>query len=102
MITARFLLLENGVVRKTIPLDGRVMHIGRDRDCEIPINYNSLSRFHAQVVLREDGNFVIRDLDSKNGTRVNDRPVREHFLQEGDRVQLGKYTLLFRLESPNG
>ena len=53
------------------------------------------SRQHAEI--RRDGaQFVVADLGSTNGTLVNDREIREHVLQDGDRITIGRTTLQFR------
>lgn len=69
--------------------------IGRDPDCEFPINEYVISRRHSQIIKRWGG-IAIRDLESKNGTFVNNRRVVEEYLHDGDRVALGTIVFLFR------
>ena len=46
---------------------------------------------------------MVHDLDSTNGTRVNDRRVKRHVLEEGDVIQIGETRLEFRMEpEPDG
>ena len=54
----------------------------------------SVSRRHSQIDKEED-QFVIRDLDSLNGTFINDVPVKRRALQHGDRVRIGDSQFLF-------
>jgi pSer/pThr/pTyr-binding forkhead associated (FHA) protein len=71
------------------------MIVGRDPSCELSINEFVISRKHAKINKRWGG-IVIRDLESKNGTFINNRRVVEEFLHDGDRVALGTIVLLFR------
>jgi hypothetical protein len=68
--------------------------IGRSEDCEIQLADKNVSRRHAEV-RREGGGFVIVDLDSTNGTRVNDGRVKRRDLTDGDEIQVGATTLRF-------
>lgn len=69
--------------------------IGRDPDCELSINEFVISRKHAKISKRWGG-IIIRDLESKNGSFVNNRRIVEEFLHDGDRIALGTIVLLFR------
>ena len=73
--------------------------LGREPTNVVVVDYPGASREHAQIVEAEDG-FRLRDLNSTNGTFVNDRRVRdrEHLLKDGDRIRLGagEVTLVFR------
>lgn len=51
-----------------------------------------VSRQHA-VVIRTTGGFLIRDLGSRNGTRLNSKPLTEAILTNGDHVDIGPYSL---------
>lgn len=68
--------------------------IGRSRRCDIVIDDPNVSRQHAEL-RSEDNGFVVRDLDSTNGLRVNHRPVKQAVLQYGDRIELGTTELVF-------
>ena len=72
--------------------------VGRLPDNVIQIEDASVSSHHAELV-RRDGGYTVRDLDSTNGTRVNGETVTEQPLQEGDRVQFGKIGATFRAEA---
>jgi len=69
--------------------------IGRDPDCDFPINEYVISRRHARISKRWGG-IAIRDLDSKNGSYLNNRRVIEEFLHDGDRIALGTIVIIFR------
>ena len=68
--------------------------IGRSRRCDIVLTDPNVSRQHAEVRRQDDG-FLLLDLGSTNGTRVNRRDVKQVVLQHGDRVELGTTELVF-------
>lgn len=68
--------------------------IGREEGNTIRLNDDRVSRFHAKI--QEDrGHLVLTDLDSTNGTRVNGETIQLRLLRPGDRVSLGRSTLVF-------
>ncbi len=71
--------------------------LGRDSHCDVHLEDSEASRTHAEIDF-VDGKYVLRDLGSSNGTFVNGVRIEEHTLCIGDRVQIGKRLLLFRLE----
>jgi len=68
--------------------------IGRDPACEICICDASVSRRHAMIE-KVDSGFSVTDLDSTNGTSVNENSVSSSLLDAGDRVQFGSYIFKF-------
>jgi hypothetical protein len=62
--------------------------LGRGQGCTIVLSDITVSRRHAELVLR-DGRWILRDLGSSNGTWVNGRQVVEAEVRPGDRVVLG-------------
>ncbi|NLD28755.1 MAG: FHA domain-containing protein [Myxococcales bacterium] len=69
--------------------------IGRDPECDFPINEHVISRKHVKI-MRRWGGIAIRDLESKNGTFLNNRRIVEEYLHDGDRIALGTIVLMFR------
>jgi pSer/pThr/pTyr-binding forkhead associated (FHA) protein len=69
--------------------------IGRSRDNDLHIGDERASRHHARVELQQ-GQFVITDLGSANGTLVNGRRVQRHVLESGDEIVVGGSRLVFR------
>lgn len=71
-------------------LDKETITIGRDRENDIVLDSDSVSRRHARVAVR-DGKFHVTDLDSTNGTYVNDdaEPISDCQLRRGDQVKIG-------------
>ena len=88
----RALLVANG--HRTV-LGGARVVLGRSRDCDVVLDDKNVSRRHAELVRHGDG-FVLRDLDSTNGSAVNGRRVRQADVKAGDLISLGTVTL--RLE----
>jgi hypothetical protein len=76
-------------------IERRAIVLGRSRDCDVVLADTNVSRRHAELV-RHGGGFVLRDLDSTNGSLVNGRRVREAPVTAGDVLTLGTTTL--RLE----
>ena len=68
--------------------------IGRDEDCQVVIDDKFFSRRHA-VIIHEDDGWVLRDLNSTNGTSVNGEVVRTWRLTDGDTIEIGKHRLVF-------
>ena len=72
-----------------IKLGNKPFVVGRNEDCEMTVSDNSVSRTHAKFQV-EDGSFWITDLDSTNGTFVNQKRIKtSRELQSGDRVRIG-------------
>ncbi len=62
--------------------------LGRSEECDIVLPARAVSRHHAQIV-QTDGGYILRDLDSKNGTFVNGQEVEGDYpLQDGDEIQI--------------
>lgn len=79
---------------RQIDLTSGEVDIGRGEDVTFRIDSDLVSRRHASI--RRFGlTFAIKDLDSTNGTLVNDKPVTTHTLVEGDRIRIGKVTLKY-------
>jgi len=68
--------------------------IGRLADCEIQLSGVGISRRHAQIKPIGDNRYVIKDLQSRNGTMVNGVPIEEHELDFGDRISVGGEAIL--------
>src|ERR1041385_7086816 len=71
--------------------------IGRQAGATLQISNASVSRRHAMI--EKDGEkFFIADLGSRNGTFVNDLPIKKRELQHGDRVRIGESQFFFLFE----
>jgi two-component system, NtrC family, response regulator HydG len=71
--------------------------IGRESAASLCVADASVSRRHSLIEKKEEG-YTITDLESLNGTFVNDVPVRSRKLEHGDRVRIGESQFLFLLQ----
>jgi pSer/pThr/pTyr-binding forkhead associated (FHA) protein len=77
------------------PVDrGYSLTIGRKRNNDIIIENLAVSSHHAKIDSVGDG-FVLIDLQSKNGSFVNEKLVNSHWLKPGDIINIGKHSLVF-------
>lgn len=77
-----------------VPLGEYVVSVGRQGDCTIVLADPNVSRVHAEVRPAGDG-FVVADLGSTNGTKVNGVRVAEQELHEGDEIRFGSTAVRF-------
>lgn len=80
---------------RQIPLDKEKMTLGRGEDNDIVLPGQEVSRRHALLVIR-DGQILLEDLGSANGTLVNGKGVAKATLAEGDQMRIGSYHLSLR------
>ncbi len=93
------LLRQKKKVLARIPLEKSVTVMGRSSKCDIVLDDSSgVSRQHAHV-LYIDGELVVEDLGSRNGTFVNGKIAKRRTLRPGDRIAIGEYRLHY-LQSP--
>jgi len=92
---AAFVVIGGMDVGDTISIreDGPTV-IGRDAECDGIVRDDGISRRHARVVRDESGAYVLEDLGSTNGIRVGGESVASHRLVDGDKVLLGRRTIL--------
>ena len=89
---------EGGQVRR-LALGGDPLTVGRHRDNRLVLTDNLCSRFHCIIASARKG-FIVRDLNSSNGTLVNGTPTKLASLMEGDRITIGQVRIFFH--GPNG
>jgi hypothetical protein len=80
---------------RTFSLSKPVVTIGRLPESDVVVDDPGASRQHARIS-SADGEFVVTDLGSTNGTLVNDEMIRERTLADGDRITIGETVLEFR------
>jgi hypothetical protein len=102
-VTVKITLTLSGrtLERFEFPDDQERICVGRSEDCEITIDNLGVSRYHAEILLKETF-FVLRDMRSNNGTFVNGRRVDNHNLNSGDEISIGKFTLSFATAGESG
>lgn len=77
-----------------VALDRTTTVIGRDDACDIVLAEEGVSRRHARIVKNDEGYFVLTDLKSTNGIRVDNVLVPRMLLCEGDRFSIGETQFL--------
>ena len=82
---------------RSIRLDPGVSTIGRSQSNTIYLSHGSASRNHARISLI-DGQYVLSDLKSRNGTYVNKKRIKNISLKHNDQIVLGDRSFLFSLK----
>src|SRR5688500_15960956 len=78
---------------RNIPLStGQTITLGRLKDCDVVLDDESASRRHCTITGRDDG-VVVTDLQSANGTFVNEKRITSVELVRGDRIRIGTTVL---------
>ena len=90
----KLILSMDGLVLKEVELTKERTTIGRRPHNDIVIDNLAVSGEHAVLITILNDSFI-EDLGSTNGTTVNGQPIKKHFLQPNDTVELGKYKLKF-------
>ena len=91
---AALIQFKDGMEGVTLRLENRVSRLGRGPDNEVTINDELVSKDHAEIEARENDNgqgydYFIKDIDSTNGTYVNDEKVNEQRLKHEDVIRIG-------------
>lgn len=94
---AKLVLTLDGMVLKEIPLSKERTTIGRRPHNDVVIDNLAVSGEHAVIILVMN-DAVLEDLGSTNGTIINGQPVKKHFLQNNDLIELGKYQIKYITE----
>ncbi|HLF94936.1 MAG TPA: FHA domain-containing protein [Planctomycetota bacterium] len=87
------LLITHDGVRREVLIEKPGLTIGRSSENDLPLPDRRLSRRHARIEGDELG-FVVKDLDSANGTWLNRRRVASDRLLQGDEIRVGRASIL--------
>ena len=77
-------------------LEKPLTRIGRLSDNDIILTDERVSRQHAEIIRQAENEYLIEDLDSSNGTIVNNKKVSSKKLKDGDRIDIGRLILTFQ------
>ena len=82
----------------SIPLVKSTMKLGRRESCDICLRFPNISSVHCEFSYK-DGYWIVRDLNSTNGIKVNGQRLRFRPLRPGDKITIGKreYTINYEL-----
>jgi hypothetical protein len=73
-------------------LRGLMVYVGRDAGCALVLPNTAVSRRHVKLT-REKGEWVLEDMDTPNGTNLNDQPVKRAVLEHRDEIRIGHFRL---------
>lgn len=73
----------------------KTIRVGKKEDNDFVIDDNAVSRNHFEIEMTADS-FLLRDLNSTNGTMINDTRVKEAFLSPGDVISIGNTKILYQ------
>jgi len=91
---AGLLTIKGPIIGEKFFLSKGSLSIGRSAESDILLDDITVSRHHA-IIEKKENVFAIRDLESLNGTYLNGVIAGQSDLENGDRIQVGKYVFLF-------
>ncbi len=97
MIDAKLVMFRSNGERRDFPLNSDRTLIGRKNDCDVRIPLTEVSRHHAEFLIK-DGEVVLKDLGSANGTFVNNKRVEKVKLAAGDHVIVGPAVFTLQID----
>ncbi len=97
---AKLILSVDGQVLKEHVLSKERTLIGRTPHNDIQIDNLAVSGEHAAIITILNDSFI-EDLGSTNGTMVNGKPIKKHFLQANDVIEIGKHKLKYFNDAPS-
>ena len=91
------LIIHDNESVETLTLSGMtIWTFGRSKENTVQIHDLMASRIHAQLEIHQNDQYVFIDLDSRNGTLINDEPItKPQLLKDGDRICIGNTVLVF-------
>ncbi len=95
-VTTFALLEELSGQGAAFPLQKRANRIGRAADNDVCLANSTVSSYHAEIHIRRDGEIVISDLGSSNGTYVNDKKINQQAIEFGTVIEIGEVRLRLR------
>ncbi len=80
----------NGIIEKTVPVEGDEFIIGRLLECDLQLPFSDISRNHTRLFKIASGDWLVEDMGSTNGTLLNNSPLNHpHLVNQGDVIYLG-------------
>jgi predicted component of type VI protein secretion system len=97
---AKFMVFYEGKPLNTYIIDEPVITIGRLPENTISIANMGVSRRHLRIEEDYDRKYILTDLNSLNGTSVNGKRVKKVPLHSGDKITIGKFTIIYEEIAP--
>jgi hypothetical protein len=98
---AKIILMKGDTILCETWLSKGRLTIGRRPHNDIVIDDLAISGEHA-VIVSAHGDSYLEDLNSTNGTKINGQPVKTHFLQDGDVIDLAQYRIAYMVQPEDG
>jgi pSer/pThr/pTyr-binding forkhead associated (FHA) protein len=98
MPESRLVVIGGSLAGYIVLLSNSKLTLGRSVENDIMLQDEGVSRYHAVVEYLDD-EYAIRDLNTLNGTRVNNRKIQKHILRPGDRIYIGQASFEFEASS---
>jgi predicted component of type VI protein secretion system len=96
---AKLIVKLNNDVLDHIEIKQGDMKVGRKPGCDVVLDNLAVSGEHANIFTIGDDSFI-QDLNSTNGTFINNKRITKHHLHNGDQVVIGKHTLVYFTDQP--
>ncbi|MDF1745041.1 MAG: SpoIIE family protein phosphatase [Gimesia sp.] len=94
------LFLQNNGDTSRLEIKGEQITLGRHPDCDVCLKSNTVSRYHARIIVNEDEQYLLEDLGSGNGTFINNLLVKDPVeLLSGDQISIGPFLLEYSSDS---
>lgn len=88
------LIVRDDYDERIVELEEDALTAGRSKQNKIPIRDEASSREHCEFRRQGDG-YIVKDLNSRNGTLVNGCPINQHKLKHGDKVEVGNTLMIY-------
>ena len=95
---ATLIMLNGNLANSEIEIKRTSIQLGRSGDNDVIIDDHLVSRHHAHITF-EEGNYYLADLDTPNGTYINQQRIRNQKLHSGDVIQIGTHLYRFVMDS---
>src|SRR5215212_5805613 len=96
-IKPSLVFLSGELIAVPIPLDREEVTLGRALEADVRVNDTQVSRRHVKISAERDDSgtfqYILTDLDSRNGTFINGRRMRREALENGDKISIGETML---------
>lgn len=90
----RLEVLRPGKASTTVPIENDETLLGRDKKCHVVLDLVNVSRVHARI-LSNGEDFILEDMNSTNGTFVNNVRIIRCVLHDNDQIRIGEARLVF-------